>query len=178
MIWTLLIALAVLLAATVAWSVRGRAATFAHLTELDAHTRPVDLAAFRNLMDPAEKSFLQEHLPPAAFRKVQRIRVLAALDYLNRAAYNASLLLRVGEANRNSPQPEVASAARTLVTEALHLRMMAVPVRLLLYLEFAAPGHSVALSSVLDEYQRLTEGVQRLSCLQTPSRTSRLLAAL
>ena len=37
------------------------------------HIHPVDVVAFRNLIDPEEEDFLRRSLPPAEFRKMRRL---------------------------------------------------------------------------------------------------------
>jgi hypothetical protein len=178
MIWIFLFAVAFVLLAAALWAVRGSLVDFKSLSQLESRIQPVDLAAFRNLIDPAETQFLRRHLPAAVFRKVQRQRALAALEYVARAASNAAVLLRIGEANRKNPQTEIASAAATLVSEALRTRLLAVPVRLYLCLDFIVPGRSLTTSSLLEQYERLTYRLGRLAALQSPADASRLLASL
>ena len=76
---------------------------------------PVDLAAFRNLMDPCEEEYLRQSLSPATFRAVQRRRLLAAVDYITCVKNNASALLTIGETARLSSDPQVAVAGQQLV---------------------------------------------------------------
>src|SRR5271169_2783569 len=66
------------------------------------HLRPVDIEAFRNLIDPAEAEFLRSRLPPSEFRAIQRERLRAAAEYISSAARNAAVLVRMGEAARLS----------------------------------------------------------------------------
>ena len=47
------------------------------------HLRPVDIEAFRNLIDPAETEFLKSHLFPNQFRVIQRERLRAAVEYIS-----------------------------------------------------------------------------------------------
>ncbi|MFZ0802262.1 MAG: hypothetical protein WAN70_08850, partial [Terriglobales bacterium] len=50
--------------------------------------RSVDLRAFRNLTDPEEEEYLRLNLPPADFRRIQRERLRAAVEYIRCAAFN------------------------------------------------------------------------------------------
>ena len=43
---------------------RGHAAAITRIEELPEHTQPVDLEAFRNLMNPSEERYLRENLSP------------------------------------------------------------------------------------------------------------------
>src|ERR1700690_1536060 len=60
--------------------------------DLAGRTRPVDLDAFRNLVDPGEEDFLRSSLLPPQFRAVQRERMRAALEYVRNTGHNAAYL--------------------------------------------------------------------------------------
>ena len=148
------------------------------LQALEEYTRPVDLAAFRNLMDPAEEDYLRERLPASQYRAIQRERLRAALEYVQRTAYNGAILLRVGEAARSSPDPEVAAAARELVNDAIRLRVNARLATVVLYGRIAVPGARISVGRVTDIYENLTHGLVRLTRLQDPAYASRVSAAV
>ena len=79
--------------------------------ELAAQTKPVDIEAFRNLVDPKEDAFLRANLCPRDFRAVQRDRARSAMEYLHNSTRNATYLLRMGEAAARiqihaSPRPD------------------------------------------------------------------------
>ena len=57
------------------YAARGQSAPFRKLDDMVHELRPVDLAAFRNLMDPEEEKFLQGNLSPADFRVLQGERL-------------------------------------------------------------------------------------------------------
>jgi len=114
------------------------------LEDLTGRTRPVDLEAFRNVVDPGEEDFLRANLLPRQFRAVQRERMRAALEYVQNAAHNADFLLGVGEAATRSPDPRVAQAGRQLIDSALRLRAYA-----LIFLRQASPAHRIPPSSAL-----------------------------
>src|SRR5256885_15606334 len=59
------------------------------VAELPAKTQVIDLAAFGNLIDPAEEEYLREKLSPPEFRSVQKSRLRAAIAYLNALSANA-----------------------------------------------------------------------------------------
>src|SRR5580704_12911437 len=65
---------------------------------LAATIRPIDVAAFRNLINPAEDEYLRRRLPPAQFRLVRRVRLRAMAAYVQVVGSNAVVLVRVGEA--------------------------------------------------------------------------------
>ncbi|MGH9670951.1 MAG: hypothetical protein ACRD3A_12675, partial [Terriglobales bacterium] len=126
MITTLILALfGLLMMALLLLAVRGQGGVVRSLQELEGRTQPLDLAAFRNLTDPREEEYLRTQLAPADFRAIHRERLRAALGYVRRAAHNASILLRLGEAARRNADPEIARAAGELAEGALKLRMYA-----------------------------------------------------
>ncbi len=174
----ILVAAALFLAALLLRVTRGQAEMVRELPQLEGHTQPVDLAAFRNLIDPAEEEYLREHLPRAKFRAVQRERLRAALDYVQRTAHNAAILLRVGEAARRDPSPEIAAAARELVNSALRLRINATLASMVLYARMVMPGTRISVARVIDAYENLSQGLVRLARLQDPAYASRVAAAI
>lgn len=175
-IWIVAIATGVVLLGMVAYFLNYQLPV--ELSDVNSKTQPVDLAAFQNLRDPRDTAFLRERLRPAAFRRVQRLRTRAALEYLGRIANNSRVLIRAGEASRNSPDPKVAEAAESVIAEALRLRMLTLRVQLLLYLEWIDPGRSAATSGVCDRYESVRWRFGLLLSSQLPAERSRLLAAL
>lgn len=160
------------------WALRRQHRPVPDLSALEACTQPVDLAAFRNLIDPAEEDYLRQHLAAAEFRTIQRQRMRAALEYVRRTAYNAAVLLRVGEAASRSRNPEVAAAARALVNDALRLRMNAMLAMVVLYGRIVMPGARISVGRVTDIYENLTQGLVRLARLQDPAQAARVSAAV
>jgi len=179
MITTLsIVAAALLVLVFLIWVLRGRSRAIADVRELPLQTRPVDLAAFRNLIDPGEEEFLRANLAAREFRRIQKQRTLAAIAYVQCAAHNASVLLRVGEAGRRNPDPQVSLAAQQLVNTAIRLRLYAALALVKLYPAVLLPGAHVSPTSVLDAYQQLTSVVSQLTRLQHPARTIRITASL
>lgn len=149
------------------------------LQVLEDYTRPVDLDAFRNLIDPAEEEYLREHLPAGKFHAVQRQRLRAALEYVQRTAYNATILMRVGEAARHDPNPEVAAAASELVNSALRLGINARLATLVLYGRILLPDARISVGRrVTETYENLTQGLVRLTRLQEPASAARISSAV
>src|SRR5215831_14570360 len=58
---------------------------------------PVDIEAFRNLINPTENDYLRHRLHASEFRMVQRERLRAAAAYIRVAARNAAVLIAVGQ---------------------------------------------------------------------------------
>jgi uncharacterized protein (DUF433 family) len=179
MITTALLIVFALLAVLVLWRVaRRQHLPVPDLQALAEYTRPVDLAAFRNLVDPAEEDFLRAQLPADKFRAIQRERLRAALQYVERAAHNGAILLRVGEAARGDPNPEVAAAGRELVDNALRLRLNARLATVVLYGRMVMPGARISVGRITDTYESLAQGLVRLSRLRDPSHATRVSAAI
>ena len=132
--------------------------------------RPVDIQAFRNLIDSDEEEFLRRNLPPADFRAVQRQRLLAAVEYIRLAAHNAGVLVRVGESARRSSDPSVAQAGERLVDTAIRLRLYAFQALVKLYVAILLPGARVSAAGLAENYERMTHVVFLLGRLQHPSR--------
>jgi hypothetical protein len=121
--------------------------------------RSVDLRAFRNLMDPEEEEHLRRHLPPADFRRIQRERLRAAVEYVECAAFNAGILMHFAEAARRSPDPATARAAANLSEHAVRLRSYAFQAIPKLYLAMIFPGRRISPARVADSYELMTRQV-------------------
>jgi hypothetical protein len=130
--------------------------------------RSVDLQAFRNLMDPDEEEYLRRNLPAVDFRRIQRERLRAAVEYVKCAAFNAAVLTRFAEAARRSPDPAVAQAAVKLIDNAIRLRSYAFQAIPKLYLAMIFPGRRFSPASVVESYESMTRHVVLLG-LQYPT---------
>lgn len=157
---------------------RGHAEAISSLEQLNGRTKPVDIEAFRNLLNPAETLFLRQNLPPSDFRIVQRERTLAAAEYVRWIAHNAAILLRLGQAARADADPEVAQAATAIVERALMVRMIAMQALVKLYIESLFPGIGFSSLDVLERYRRLTDSTVLLVRLQRPAFAGRVGAML
>jgi hypothetical protein len=149
---------------------RGRRLNLRVLENPAEHLRAVDVEAFRNLVDPGEEEFLRTNLAPAEFRKIQRERLRAAVEYVSCAAQNAGVLLRLADAGRRSSDPATAEAAEKLVNNALRLRLYAVHTIPRLYLGMIFPGTRISPVRIAESYEQMTRQVVLLGCLQYPTR--------
>jgi hypothetical protein len=140
--------------------------------------RPIDIEAFRNLIDPAEDSYLRRRLPPAQFRVVRRERLRAMAAYVQVAGTNAAVLVRVGEAALASGDARVAGAAQRLVNDALLLRRNAAVALARIYLALAWPNSDFAAARVVERYQHLSGAAMLLGRLQNPVVPVRLSSPL
>ena len=100
--------------------------------------------------------------------KRQRIRV--TLLYVARIASNASAVLRMSEASRLSPTPEVATAAAQVMELATHIRLQCLVAMSKLCLEYAMPSLQFTPAMLVPKYQSLRDNWSRLGDLQLQNR--------
>jgi hypothetical protein len=130
--------------------------------------RPVDLKAFRTLTDRGDELFLRERLPRSRFRRLKRQRIGVTFRYVSRIAGNSAAVMRLGEAARLSPDPEVAQAAAQVLDLAGQIRLQCILAYAKLSLEFALPSLQLTPAVLAPQYQTLRENVLRLGRLQAP----------
>jgi hypothetical protein len=177
----MILAIVLVIAALVALSVILRLAVTQNLlTKKDAGLalaiRPIDVEAFRNLIDPAEDEYLRRRLPPAQFRMVRRERLRAMAVYVQIAASNALLLVQVGETALASGDARFAEAARQLVNDALMLRRNTTLALVRIYFAMAWPNSGFAAARVADRYEQLSGAAMLLGRLQNPAVPVRISA--
>jgi len=143
-------------------------------TNLAGTIRPIDIEAFRNLINPAEDDYLRRRLLPAQFRLVRRERLRAMAAYIHIAAGNAAMLVRVGEAALATGDPRVADAAHQLVNDALLLRRNTTVALARIYLALAWPNSGIAAVRVVDRYEQVSGSAMLLGRLQNPAVPVRL----
>jgi len=156
------ITLFVILRVTVSRSLRHRNASLPGI-------EPIDVEAFRNLVNPAEDEYLHRRLPSAEFRRVQRERLRAAAAYIRVAGRNATVLVAVGQAALASSDEKTEEAARQLVDSALLLRRNTSFALLRINLAIAWPSLGLAAAPVLLGYERLNSCAMLLGRLQNPT---------
>jgi hypothetical protein len=140
--------------------------------------QPIDVAAFRNLIDPAEDDYLRRRLLPAEFRVVRRQRLRAMAAYVQTAGRNAAVLVRMGQSALNAGDAQTAEAARRLMDNALLLRRNAAFALLRIYVALAWPNSGLAAAPVLQGYERLNGSAMLLGRLQNPAVPVRISAML
>ncbi len=139
--------------------------------------RPIDIGAFRNLIDPDEDNYLRRRLPPGRYRAVRRERLRAMAAYVEIAGSNAAVLVQVGGTALASGDAQVAGAARQLVDDALLLRRNTFVALMRIYLALAWPCSEFAAVRVVDRYERLSGAAMLLGRLQNPVVAVRLSAS-
>jgi len=141
-----------------------------------AQIQPIDVEAFRNLVNPAEDAFLRRRLPASRFRQVRRARLRATSAYVRAAGKNATVLVRIGEAALATGDLRIANAARVLVNDALMLRRNATFALIGIHMALAWPNSGLAAVPVIDGYGRLSSSAMLLGRLQNPAIPVRLAA--
>jgi hypothetical protein len=145
-------------------------------SNLAATIRPIDVEAFRNLINPAEDHYLRHRLPAGHFRRVRRARLRAMAAYVQVAGNNAAVLMRAGEAALASGDPRLAEAARQLVDHALLLRRNTTVALARIYMALAFPNSTFAAVRVVDRYEQVSGSAMLLGRLQNPAAAVRLSA--
>ncbi len=140
--------------------------------------QPIDVEAFRNLIDPAEDDYLRRRLTPSEFRLVRRQRLRAMAAYVQTAGRNAAVLVRMGQAGLTSTDPQTAEAARRLVDNALLLRRNAAIALLRIYVALAWPNSGLAAAPILHGYEQLNGSAMLLGRLTNPTVPVRISATL
>lgn len=137
---------------------------------------PIDVEAFRNLIDPSEDEYLRRRLPASSFRAVRRERLRAMAAYIQVIANNAGVLVSVGDLALSGGDARVAEAARTLLNDALLVRRNATIALLRIYIALAWPSSGFAAARVADRYEKLSGAAMLLGRLQNPAVAVRLAA--
>ena len=144
---------------------------------LATQIQPIDVEAFRNLVDPAEDEYLRRRLSASEFRLVRRERLRAMAAYVQASARNAAILVRIGQAAVSAGDAPTAEAARQLVDNALLLRRNAAFALLKIYVALAWPNSGLTATSVLQRYEQLNGAAMLLGRLQNPAAPVRISAS-
>jgi len=164
-----LVAFAVLALVLILGVTISRSLQITTLDRLAPPVEPIDVEAFRNLVDASENAYLQRQLPAPEFRRVQRERLRAAAAYVRAAGRNAAVLITIGQAAALAGDPKTAEAARELVDSALLLRRNAAFALLRIYVGLAWPTAGLSAAPVLLGYERLSGRAMLLGRLQNPA---------
>jgi len=138
-----------------------------NLDELAAQLRPIDVDAFRNLIDEREEEYLRAHLSATEFRGVHRERMMAAVEYVWCATRNTSILMSLGEAAKQSSDATIVAAADKLLDNALRLRLYAIQSLPRLYLSMIFPNASAAPHIIAETYEIVTRQAIVLGCVRS-----------
>jgi hypothetical protein len=138
--------------------------------------QPIDVAAFRNLIDPAEDAYLRRRLPAAEFRMVRRKRLRAMAVYVQTARRNAAVLARMGQKALASSDSRTFEAAQQLVDNAVLLRSNTTIAMFRIYVALAWPDSGLTATPVLQSYEQLNGSAMLLGRLQNPAAPLRIAA--
>jgi hypothetical protein len=171
MAWVLVGAASVALATLVFVAVRNRTQPV-DLENAVLAFRSLDIAAFQNLLDPAEDEFLRRELAPGKFREIKRQRSWAALTYAWEAGNAATGLARVGQAAQRSSDPAIAASGAQLAENSFRLRLQTLGACAYLLTEVLLPGlRRHARPSLADQYERASATLFRLGGFTAGVRT-------
>lgn len=152
--------------------VRGQHTRSGNLDELRARLEPIDIAAFRNLIDVREEQFLRQRLSAQEFRAVHRERMLAATEYVRCAARNAGILTQLAEAAKSDSDPAVAAAAIKLQEAAFLVRLNTYRALPRFYVRIVLPGLETVPQSLVETCDRLSRQAVILGCLRPERATA------
>jgi len=174
----ILVSAAALALGFIVWTAVSRSLQISASSTVAGKIQPIDIEAFRNLIEPAEDEYLRRRLPAAEFRVVRRQRLRAMAAYVQVARRNAALLILMGQSAATADDARTAEAARRLVENALLLRQNATFALLRIYAALAWPGSPLAAAPILQGYERLSGSAMLLGRLQNPAAPIRLSARL
>ena len=149
------------------------------LEDLAGRTRPVDLEAFRNLVDPREETFYVPACRRASFARSRGNACEQPWTMSGTAAHNAACLLSMGEAAHADADPRIAQAGRQLIDSALRLRAYALLSSVKLYVRMVFPEARLSYGQngrQLSASQRFGQSAYVL--MQHPTQAARLSALL
>jgi hypothetical protein len=122
----------------------------------------VDLEAFRNLTDPSEEAFLRRNLSPKEFRRVQRVRLRAAILYVSALSKNLGALVEVGQRARVHSSPRIAASGQEILQHALRLRVRCLATQWKLNVAIICPTLLSPSGALVDRYAQVTGLVDTL----------------
>jgi len=143
-----------------------------------AQIQPIDVEAFRNLVNPAEDAFLRRRLPASRFRQVRRarpagnFRIRAGGRKKTRLCWCALARSRFGH-RRSQNRECCASAGETTRSCCVAIATFAL---IGIHMALAWPNSGLAAVPVIDGYGRLSSSAMLLGRLQHPAIPVRLAA--
>lgn len=127
---------------------------------------PVDLDAFRTVMDRDDEQFLREKLPNGKFRRVKRQRISVARKYISRISNNIAVTLLAVRAAYDNGDPEFIKEAARAADLASEIQHQCLVMYAKLGAEFLVPSLQLTPVALAARYQTLRESVNRLGKLQ------------
>ena len=161
----------ILLLGIVLFGAIGAARKLRKFEDLQKRLQAVNTDALRNLLDPAQDSYLAQRLTPAQLRSVRRERAIVAIEYVWKIGRNAALIMSAAELASRSQSPEVAASAVRIANAALRTRFLALQTMGKLAIGVLLPGRPVG-ESVLQRYVNLDSDIQTLAVATARTTTS------
>lgn len=174
----LMVVLVLVFAASLMLAVRGNVTSIKSVSQLIDQSRPVDLDAFRTLTLASDEEYLRSALPSREFRRVQRMRMRAAFEYVVRVAHNSAVLLRLGENNRQSENPQLAKAGAELADAALQMRLLCLLSLAVIVVRIAFPQLRMSGSDICDRYAFTRDRVVSFGRIELPAFAGRIDSSL
>jgi hypothetical protein len=171
--FTLVIAIALAAAMAMYLALRGHHRGLTRIEEIEASTSPVNLKCFARITDINEQQFLKSMLPPNAFRRIQRERVLISIQYVRLAARNASVLIRIGEIQSGDSNIEIRERAKKLVEESFQLRLVCLVAIVMLCISFVFPEQNISIFDLIAKYESMSDSLGLLGMATNPLLASR-----
>lgn len=179
MTYILWISIIALIAAVATFlSGRGVARSICDIHEVAGRSVPVNLAAFRQLLDPRDTAFLRDRLAPPDLRRVQRLRSRAALGYMAAIFTNTAVLIRIGELARATGELDVVAAGTRLLNVAMRVRLLTSLAMARAAFSYCWPLQSCSADSLIEAYESLRAQMIVVARMQDPAAVSRLAASL
>jgi hypothetical protein len=147
-------------------ALRGRSIAVRTGEDLERLLQPVDLSAFRNLIDPEEDEFLRSELPESEYESLRSERSAAAMKYVDVLSSNAAILLWLGDQAASSLDPDLAIAGRELSNAALRVRMKALQAKAYLIISIAVPALNIRFNNLISDYGRIRERASAIRRLE------------
>lgn len=140
-----------------AWAALRQGKQISAIGDIETRWQKVDMAAFLNLVDPAEERYLRRNLPAGEFRRIQRLRVLAMWEYLGRLSANSRLMMQAGQMVQHHGTAEQMQEATQLVAAASRMRVLIFATDAYLAVRFLLPQTQDPVRALVGKYDALTQ---------------------
>ncbi|MBZ5522073.1 MAG: hypothetical protein LAP21_07505 [Acidobacteriia bacterium] len=127
------------------------------LDEIVPFLRPVDLAAFSQLLDPLQDAHMCETRSEMEYKKFRRKQIRIAMEGLRRMSHNAGLLQSIGYSRIQSSNELVAAQAQELIDAGVNVRLYSMMglATLHFWSAFGIPSHPRLNPIRITELQKL-----------------------
>ena len=161
----LIVAFGVLVLLWFVYTTTRRTADISQYGSLAQQMEPVPVGALLNLLDPAQKDYLERMLPRKDFLRLERMRNWALLAYVRSIFKNAGILIKCAHAAAQSEQTEIAEAGRELLNLALFTRTQAIRAMVMLMVALVVPHAAANLVPMVGKYVSATARSASLAAL-------------